>query len=226
MTATAETLTKPRKRRRVTAEEKRKRERLKNHLIQEWSLDEYTAKAFARKHATFPFDMVTTSIQKLARYFENLHMSHYGYGANEAVLLSALNHTLRRFARSKCPLSDKQLGYFLQLARDEEASKITVRYAPTTIKEREKVLSPLKQALIYENDEAMKKRLLFIYELFVKKGIRLTKRIVIQSCASDRKLFPHRRVVEDALETLRGAYEALGFLEGELFITPEYLALN
>jgi hypothetical protein len=221
MTAIAEM--KPRKRRRVTAEERRKRERLKLYLMQEWQVEEHTAKSFARKHANYPFEIITTSITNLIRYFENLHISHYGYRANNRIIHSALNHTLRRFARSKTPLSDKQLSYFLQLARDEEASRVTSHYDPGTMKEREKVLNPLKQALFYENDEAMKKRLLFIYGLFVKKGIRLTKNLVIKSCTNDKKLFPHRRVVEDALETLRGAYEALGFLEGELFITPEYM---
>jgi len=215
-----------RKRKRVTAEELRRRERLKEHLVRQWEIVEPVAKAFAKKHSGLPFEEIALSVENLVKYYQNLHMGHYGYGVDRVVLREALTHTLRRFARSRKPLSEKQMSYFLQLARDEVASKVTSCYDPGSEEGREKVLSPLKQALVYEDDKAMRQRLLFIYRLFVKDGMRLTKKRVIQACASDRDLFPRRRVVEDALETLRGAYEALGFIEGELFITPEYLFIN
>ncbi len=217
---------KNRKRRRVTADELRMRERIKNYLMREWDIEEYVAKIFAKKHARMLFDEVIKAVEHLATYFKNLHLSHYGYSIDRAVLKGALDHTLQRFARSKKPLSEKQLGYFLQLSKDEEASKITSAFDPGTEEERAKVLSPLKQVLFYEEDEAMRQRLLFIYRLFVKEGMRLTKKQVIQACSLDEDLFPRRRVVEDTLETLRGAYEALGFVEGELFVTPEYLSIN
>ena len=226
MTGTELTPIKTKKRRRPSAEELQRRERLKTYLTREWEIDEPIAKSFAKKHSFLLVDDVVYSLKHLARYFKNLHLGHYGYPIEKRVLRRALNHTLRRFARSQSPLSDKQLGYFLQLARDEVASKVTSWYDPGSPQEREKVLHPLKQALIYEDDEAMKKRLLFIYTLFVKKGMRIAKQKVIQACTNHRRLFPHRRVVEDALETLRGAYEALGFIEGELFITPDYISVN
>ncbi len=217
---------KPKKRRRPSADELQRRERLKVYLTREWKIDEPVAKSFAKKHAFLLVDEILLSLKNLTRYFKKLHLGHYGYDIEPRVLRRALNHTLRRFARSQSPLSDKQLGYFLQLARDEVASKVTSWYDPGSPQEREKVLFPLKQALVYEDDEAMKKRLMFIYTLFVKKGMRIAKQKVIQACTSDSLLFPHRRVVEDALETLRGAYEALGFIEGELFITPDYISVN
>ncbi|MBN2326286.1 MAG: hypothetical protein JXR73_03965 [Candidatus Omnitrophica bacterium] len=219
-------LGKTKKRRRPSAEELQRRERLRTYLTREWEIDESIAKSFAKKHSFLLIDDVVYSLKHLTRYFKTLHMGHYGHPIEARVLRRALNHTLRRFARSQSPLSDKQLGYFLQLARDEIASKVTSWYDPGSPQEREKVLYPLKQALIYEDDEAMKKRLLFIYTLFVKKGMRLAKQKVIQACTNQHRLFPHRRVVEDALETLRGAYEALGFIEGELFITPDYISVN
>ena len=61
-------------------------------------MEEHTAKSFARKHANYPFEIITTSITNLIRYFENLHISHYGYRANNRIIHSALNHTL-----SLCP---------------------------------------------------------------------------------------------------------------------------
>jgi hypothetical protein len=215
-----------RKRRRITPEEMMRRERLRRHLMDQWMIEEKVAKSFARKHANYTYETVLKSIHSLVGYFRNLHTSHYGYTISDQVLFRALNHGLRRFARSRKPLSDKQLSYLLQLAKDEIASQVTSCFDPGTKEEREAILTPLKQALVYENDEAMRKRLLFIYTLFVKQGMRLDKNKVIKACTSDQNLFPHRRVVEDALETLRGAYEALGFLEGELFITPEYINAN
>ncbi|MBD3268362.1 hypothetical protein GF373_16975 [bacterium] len=203
-----------------------RRERLKRYLMDQWMIEEKVAKSFARKHANYQYEKVVKSVNSIVVYFKNLHISHYGYSINEHVLYRALNHGLRRFARSCKPLSDKQLSYLLQLAKDEVASQMTSCHDPGTKEEREMILHPLKQALVYENDEAMRKRLLYIYALFVNQGMRLAKNKVINACTSDENLFPHRRVVEDALETLRGAYEALGFLEGELFITPEYISTN
>jgi hypothetical protein len=203
-----------------------RREKLRRYLMEHWRIEEKVAKSFARKHANYAYEKVVRSIQSLAGYFKNLHSSHYGYGISEEVLSRALNHGLRRFARSRKPLSDKQLAYLLQLAKDEIASKVTSSFDPGTMEEREQILTPLKQALVYENDEAMRNRLMFIYTLFVNRGMRLEKNAVIKACTRDAALFPHRRVVEDALETLRGAYEALGFLEGELFITPEYICAH
>lgn len=226
MSSTVLNMSSERRRQRPSADEMRRREQLKNHLTRVWEIDESVAKSFSKKHASLIFDQVIRSLENLALYFQHLHLAHYGHDIEDPVLRRALNHTLRRFARSQSPLSDKQLCYFLQLARDEVASKLTSWCDPGSPQEREKVLFPLKQALIYEDDEAMKKRLLFIYALFVQKGMRLAKHKVIQACTSQRRLFPHRRVVEDALETLRGAYEALGFIEGELFITPDYISCN
>jgi len=226
MSILAITPSKPRKRRKESPQEFFRRNQIKEHLISQWKIDPKVANTFARKHSALPMEGIIRSIGKLVNYFQNLHIGHYGYPIDAKVLSGALSHSLRRLARSEKPLSEKQLSYFLQLARDEVASKMTTCYDPGSAKEREKVMSPLKQALVYEEDEAMRKRLLFIYTLFVKKGMRLAKNKVIQACASDERLFPHRRVVEDAIETLRGAYEALGFLKGELFITPEYLSIN
>jgi hypothetical protein len=214
------------KRRRPSADEMRRREQLKMYLTREWAVDESVAKSFAKKHSMIVIDEIIDSLRELTKYFRSLHQGHYGYPIENKVLMRALNHTLRRFARSQSPLTEKQLSYFLQLARDEVASKVTSWSDPGNPEDREKLLIPLKQALRYEDDEAMKKRLLFIFDLFVAKGMRLAKQNVIQACTSQRRLFPHRRVVEDALETLRGAYEALGFIEGELFITPDYISTN
>ncbi len=220
------TKTKTRKRRKESPQEYFRRNQLKDYLVATWNVDSKVANTFARKHSSFPFESIIKSIQKLVECYRAMHVGHYGYSMDDKVLSGALSHSLRRFARSQKPLSEKQLCYFMQLARDEVASKMTTCYDPGSEKEREKVMFPLKQALFYEEDESMRKRLFFIYYLFVKQGMRLTKDDVIQACASDENLFPHRRVVEDAIETLRGAYEALGFLKGELFITPEYLSIN
>ncbi len=221
-----EKVSQTRMRRRISAEEIHKRERLKIYLTQKWGIKDSAAKSFARKHARLSFEDVIQSVENLARYFRNYHTSHYGFILEDPVLNAALNHTLLRFARSQKPLTEKQLGYFLQLAKDEISSQLTSRKDPGTEEERARLLTPLKQALFYEEDAAMRQRLLFIYSLFVKQGMRITKKRVISECTTDEALFPRRRVVEDALETLRGAYEALGLIRGELFITPEYLLSN
>ncbi len=131
---------------------------------------------------------------------------------------------LKRLSRNRNSLSDRQLSHFLQLARNQIASQIVSEADPGTPGERENVLKPLLEVITCEDDPLTKERLTFIYKMFVGQGLRISRNLVLKTCASEMTLFPSKRAVEDTLDTLRGAYEAVRLLDGELFVAPEYLA--
>ncbi|MFH1741979.1 MAG: hypothetical protein ABIH23_23505 [bacterium] len=209
---------------RHSEEEARNRAVVRETLINKWSVSEEISDGFAKKHAFLPPMDVMKFVEELAQHHRNLHLSHHGHTIDAPVLTRAMELCLQRLSRTRKGLSEKQLSYFLQFARDQIASQVTLHADPGTPGERESLLKPLREVICCEDDQMMRDRLLFIYRLFIDNGLRLAKSRVLKACISEKKLFPRKRAVEDTLETLRGAYEALGFLDGEFFVAPEYLA--
>jgi hypothetical protein len=209
---------------RHSEEEAYNRAVVRETLVSKWSISEEAADGFGKKHAFLPPTQVLRFVEELAQHHRNLHLSHHGHAIDSPVLTRALELCLQRLSRTRKGLSEKQLSYFLQFARDQIASQVTLHADPGTPKEREHLLKPLHEVIMCEDDQMMRDRLLFIYRLFIEDGLRMAKSRVLKACVSEKSLFPRKRAVEDTLETLRGAYEALGFLEGEFFVAPEYLA--
>ena len=209
---------------RHSEEDVRNRAIVREMLMTKWSVSEEISENFAKKHSFLPPTEVLKFVEELAQHHRNLHISHHGHSIDATVLTRAMELCLQRLSRTRKGLSEKQLSYFLQFARDQIASQVTLHADPGTPEERIKLLKPLAEVIVCEDDQMMRDRLLFIYRLFVDNGLRLAKLRVLKACIAEKKLFPRKRAVEDTLETLRGAYEALGFLEGEFFVAPEYLS--
>ncbi len=209
---------------RYSEEETRNRATIREALIRDWSINEEVADSFARKHAFLPPEEVLRFVEDLAQHHRNLHLSHHGHQIDPPVLTRAMELCLQRLSRTRKGLSEKQLSYFLQFARDQIASQVTLHADPGSAEKRASMLKPLQEVIFCEDDQMMRDRLFFIHRLFVEHGLRLPKSRVLKACVSEKNLFPRKRAVEDTLETLRGAYEALGFLDGEFFVAPEYLA--
>jgi len=209
---------------RHSEEEARNRAHIRGTLAGEWSISDEIADAFAKKHAFLPPEHVLRFVEELAQHHRNLHLSHHGHPIDGPVLTRAMELCLQRLSRTRKGLSEKQLSYFLQFARDQISSQVTLHADPGSPDAREGMLKPLREVISCEDDQMMRDRLLFIYNLFVDNGLRLAKARVLKACISEKRLFPRKRAVEDTLETLRGAYEALGFLDGEFFVAPEYLS--
>lgn len=208
---------------RHSEEEARNRAIVRETLAKKWSISEEVADGFSKKHAFLPPPQVIQFVGELAQHHCKLHLSHHGHRIHQTVLTRAMELCLQRLSRTRKGLSEKQLSYFLQFARDQIASQVTFHADPGTPQERESMLKPLREVIFCEDDQMMRDRLLFIYRLFIDNGLRLAKSRVLIACIDETKLFPRKRAVEDTLETLRGAYEALGFLDGEFFVAPEYL---
>ncbi|MFH1740609.1 MAG: hypothetical protein ABIH23_16495 [bacterium] len=193
-------------------------------LVKERSISHLVADSFAKKHAFLSEGQALAFVEDLAQRLRVIHLSRHGYPIQSTVLARSIELCLERLSRSRKGLSSKQLSHFLQFARNQIASEIILRVDPHSPGERENVLKPLLEVIVYEDDPMTRDRLMFIFRLFVDNGLRLPKDKVLVACSSDKSLFPTKRAVEDTLDTLRGSYEALRLLNGEFFVAPEYLA--
>jgi len=208
---------------RHSAEETRNRNRLVEKLTNDRSISHWTANLFVRKHAFLSYPQILEFVEELSERLRNLHLSQYGRPVEESVLSQALVLCLQRLSRTRKGLSDKQLSHFVQLARNQITNRITIDADPGTPGGREIVLRPLLEVIVCEEDAVTRDRLAFICRLFVQHGLHLPKDRVLAACFSERRLFPSKRALDEALDTLRGSYEALRFLNGDFFVAPEYL---
>lgn len=198
-------------------------EQVIHSLKDRWDVEEDAARRFVRRHKDLGPDDLINFVAELEQHLSRMHHAHFGYAPAPEVLRRAVVYGLDRLSSSRGGLSEKQLAYFIQFAKDEVASERTRASDPGTKEMRYKALRPLKEVINCEEDEVMRGRLEFIYDLFAAKGLRLAKKSIVSACLKEKELFPRRRAAEDTIETLRGAYEALGFLDGDLFVTPDYL---
>ncbi len=188
-----------------------------------WDVEEDAARRFVRRHRDLPADDLMLFVEELEQHLARMHYAHFGYSPAPEVLRRAVVYGLDRLSSARGGLSEKQLAYFIQFAKDEVASERTRASDPGSTEKRYRALRPLKEVITCEEDDVMRGRLQFIYDLFAKEGLRLAKKSIVDACLKEKDLFPRRRAAEDTIETLRGAYEALGFMDGDLFITPDYL---
>ncbi len=204
--------------------EDRDRALLLEKLVTERSVDRRVADAFTKKSVFPSYRQGRIFVEELVLRLQKMHFSHYGYAIQRSVLARVLELCLERLSRKRTELSDKQLSHFLQFARNQIAIDTINNADPGTPGEREHVLKPFFDVIACEEDPVTRERLTFICRLFVWHGLRLSRNDVIETCALEENLFPTKRAIEDAVDTLRGAYEALRFLNGDLFVAPEYLA--
>ena len=192
-------------------------------LRQRWDVEEDATRRFVRRHKDLSAAELVSFAAELEQHLAHIHQAHFGYEAAPEVLRRAVVYGLDRLTHARGGLSEKQLAYFIQFAKDEVASERTRASDPGTQAKRERAMRPLKEVIRCEEDEVMRGRLQFVYDLFAIHGLRLAKKKIVSACLEEKDLFPRRRAAEDTIETLRGAYEALGFLDGDLFVTPDYL---
>ncbi len=191
-----------------------------------WDIDAPSARRFIRRHKGLASQELISFVQELEFLLRRMHIAHFGYEPAEEVIRRAVEYSIDRLTMTRGGLSEKQLAYYVQYARDEIASEQIRRSDPGTPEKRKAVMRPLEEVIECEEDEFVHDRLVFIYNLFVKNGLRIAKKEIVDACLRNKDLFARRRAVEDTIETLRSAYEALGFENGEMFIAPEYLEVE
>ena len=130
---------------------------------------------------------------------------------------------LERTARRRQALTEKDLQYLLQQARDSTDADIARKSDPSSSDGRTKILEPLREAVLCEEDAVTRNRLLGVAEVFIAEGYVLNKQDLIDRCLCQGEIFPNRRTVDETLEILRTSYEALGFSKDDVFIASAYL---
>ncbi len=195
-------------------------------LKERWDVEEDAARRFVRRHKDLCAEDLIGFAEELEMHLARMHHAHFGYEAAPEVLRRAVVYGLDRLTSARGGLSEKQLAYFIQFAKDEVASERTRASDPGTKEARYQAMQPLKEVIYCEEDQVMRDRLEFVYDLFASHGLRLAKKRIVTACLKRKDLFPRRRAAEDTIETLRGAYEALGFMDGDLFVTPDYLEMQ
>ena len=130
---------------------------------------------------------------------------------------------LERTARRRQALTEKDLQYLLQQARDSTDADIARKSDPSSSDGRTKILKPLREAVLCEEDAVTRNRLLGVAEVFIAEGYVLNKQDLIDRCLCQGEIFPNRRTVDETLEILRTSYEALGFSKDDVFIASAYL---
>lgn len=199
------------------------REAIESHLVQEWGMSPDTARRFVQRQPGITLNDAVEYMRAVTKGYRSLYKRTHGQRISPLLLRRATEMALERTARRRQALTEKDLQYLLQQARDATDSDIARKSDPESSDGRIKILAPLKEAVICEEDAITRNRLLGVADVFVSEGYVLNKQFLISQCLNKKDIFPNRRTVDETLEILRTSYEALGFSKDDVFIASAYL---
>ena len=199
------------------------REVIENHLVQEWGIVPETARRFVQRQPGITLNEAMDYMRAVTKQYRLLYRRTHGQRISPVLLRRATEMAMERTARRRQPLTERDLQYLMQQARDSTDADIARKSDPETEEGRLRILRPLREAVMCEEDAVTRNRLLGIAEMFVVEGYVLDKQYLISLCLQQEDIFPNRRTVDETLEILRTSYEALGFSKDDVFIASAYL---
>ncbi len=199
------------------------REAIENHLVQEWGIAPETARRFVQRQPGITLNETVEYMRAVTKEYRLLYKRTHGQRISPVLLRRATEMALERTARRRQPLTERDLQYLMQQARDSTDADIARKSDPGTKDGRIKILKPLRDAVMCEEDAITRDRLLGVAEVFIVDGYILDKQYLIRKCLHQEAIFPNRRTVDETLEILRTSYEALGFSKDDVFIASAYL---
>ena len=199
------------------------RETIENHLVQEWGMSPETARRFVQRQPGITLNEAVEYMRAVTKEYRHLYKRTHGQRISPILLRRATEMAMERTARRRQALTERDLQYLMQQARDATDADIARKSDPGTEDGRVKILKPLREAVMCEEDAVTRNRLLGVAEIFVGQGYVLDKQKLINQCMEQREIFPNRRTVDETLEILRTSYEALGFSKEDVFIASAYL---
>jgi len=182
-----------------------------------------TARRFVQRQPGITLNDSVEYMRAVTRGYRTLYRRTHGQRISPVLLRRATEMALERTARRRQALTEKDLQYLLQQARDATDAEIARKSDPESDGGRGKILAPLKEAVVCEEDAITRNRLLGVADVFVTEGYVLNKQYLISQCLNKKDIFPNRRTVDETLEILRTSYEALGFSKDDVFIASAYL---
>lgn len=199
------------------------REAIENHLVQEWGMSPETARRFVNRQPGLTLNKAVEYMRAVTKGYRVLYKRTHGQRISPILLRRATEMALERTARRRQALTEKDLQYLLQQARDSTDADIARKSDPGNQEERIRILRPLREAVMCEEDAVTRNRLLGVAEVFIINGYVHNKLSLINECLNQVEIFPNRRTVDETLEILRTSYEALGFSKDDVFIASAYL---
>ncbi len=199
------------------------REAIENHLVQEWGMSPETARRFVNRQPGLTLNKAVEYMRAVIKGYRVLYKRTHGQRISPILLRRATEMALERTARRRQALTEKDLQYLLQQARDSTDADIARKSDPGNQEDRIRILRPLREAVMCEEDAVTRNRLLGVAEVFIVHGYVHNKLGLINECLKHVDIFPNRRTVDETLEILRTSYEALGFSKDDVFIASAYL---
>lgn len=200
-----------------------KREAIENHLVQEWGIAPETARRFVNRQPGLTLNKAVEYMRAVTKQYRLLYKRTHGHRISPLLLRRATEMAMERTARRRQALTERDLQYLMQQARDATDADIARKNDPGSDAGRTRILKPLRDAVMCEEDAVTRNRLLGISEIFIEQGYVLDKQYLILECMKQAEIFPNRRTVDETLEILRTSYEALGFAKDDVFIASAYL---
>lgn len=199
------------------------KESIENHLVQEWGMSPESSRRFVQRQPGITLNETVEYMRAVTKGYRLLYKRTHGHRISPLLLRRATEMALERTARRRQALTEKDLQYLLQQARDATDADIARKSDPNSEKGRANILNPLRDAVICEEDAVTRNRLLGISDIFITHGYVLNKQFLITECMKQPETFPNRRTVDETMEILRTSYEALGFAKDDVFIASAYL---
>jgi hypothetical protein len=199
------------------------REAIENHLVQEWGIAPETARRFVQRQPGITLNESVEYMRAVTKEYRLLYKRTHGQRISPILLRRATEMALERTARRRQALTERDLQYLMQQARDATDADIARKSDPGSKEGRIRILRPLREAVMCEEDAVTRDRLLGVAEVFIVDGYILDKQYLIKKCLHQEVIFPNRRTVDETLEILRTSYEALGFSKDDVFIASAYL---
>lgn len=199
------------------------RDAIESHLVQEWGIAPETARRFVNRQSGLTLNKAVEYMRAVTRQYRQLYKRTHGHRISPLLLRRATEMAMERTARRRQPLTERDLQYLLQQARDATDADIARKSDPGSHEGRNRILRPLREAVMCEEDAVTRNRLLGIADIFISKSYVLDKQHLINECLMQEVIFPNRRTVDETLEILRTSYEALGFAKDDVFIASAYL---
>ncbi len=199
------------------------REAIENHLVREWGMSPEASRRFVQRQPGLTLNEAVEYMRAVTKGYRSLYKRTHGQRISPILLRRATEMALERTARRRQALTEKDLQYLMQQARDATDADIARKSDPSSKDGRLRILRPLHEAVMCEEDAVTRNRLLGVSEVFVTQGYVLNKQYLIDQCLQHEEIFPNRRTVDETLEILRTSYEALGFSKDDVFIASAYL---
>lgn len=209
--------------RRRDVSSKDSREAIENHLVREWGMSPESSRRFVQRQPGITLNEAVEYMRAVTKGYRVLYKRTHGQRISPILLRQATEMALERTARRRQPLTEKDLQYLMQQARDATDADIARKSDPNSKDGRIRILRPLHEAVMCEEDAVTRNRLLGVADVFISEGYVLNKQYLIDQCLEESKIFPNRRTVDETLEILRTSYEALGFSKEDVFIASAYL---